>query len=70
MLNHDDLENTKKAIDTRNRIVHDGDEPEPSCIKEMEALIRTISKLLPPPEQRFPVLASSNGLDAPLKPGS
>jgi hypothetical protein len=69
-LNHDDLEKTKKAIKTRNRIVHEGYEPQDSHVREMEALIRIVSKLLPGPGQRFPVLSNSNGLEAPLKPVS
>jgi hypothetical protein len=60
-----DLDLAVMAIDVRNKIVHEADDPKPSDEVALRALMRVASKLLSGPPIRFPSLPHCNSLDPP-----
>jgi hypothetical protein len=59
------IEETLKAINIRNEIVHDGYTPEPSDEHVLRTLFQTITAFLHGDEYKFPVLIAGNRLEAP-----
>jgi hypothetical protein len=55
-----DLELTVKAIDMRNKVVHEAWNPSESAGKEINGLLRTAAALLPGPRFKFPTLWYGN----------
>lgn len=57
-----DMENTVKAITTRNKIVHDGYNPASIVKSELLGLMKTVAVLLSGPEFRFPAINPGNAI--------
>ncbi len=56
----EDLVLAVKAVEMRNKIVHDGWDPPDTAKGEMTALLRSIAALLPGPSFRFPTINPGN----------
>jgi hypothetical protein len=61
----DDIETTAKAIEIRNKIIHDGDEVPSDASKMILAVMRVVSQLLDGPCFKFPKLDGKNTLLPP-----
>jgi len=62
---HDDIEAVLQAVDTRNRVVHKGDEVDSSGTLTLRILMRVTAQLLGLAEFKSPVLYSGNSLAPP-----
>ncbi len=60
--NLDDVKNTVRAIETRNKIIHDGYNPPNSTKDQILGLLKTTSVLLSGTEFRFPTINPGNAI--------
>jgi hypothetical protein len=60
-----ELENTVKAIDMRNKIVHEGWNPPDKARSQLNGLLNTVAALLPGPKYRFPSANPGNAVMSP-----
>lgn len=59
------IEPTLKAIDNRNKVVHEGWTPPDTANVELRALLNSVARLLPGPSFRFPSSRAGNRLRPP-----
>jgi len=61
-LDLEDIENATKAIEIRNKIVHENYDPPPSSKDKLQGLMNVTARLIPGPNIRFPTINPGNAI--------